>query len=102
MAVANRVSSCWLCCVILTGLLVGVADCAIGFGSMIAFLRRPALGALQAPAAGVLASSAFRGGIATSWAATFALLYRGVPAIRAAVAGADRFILTSVIAGCYI
>ena len=91
----------WIRCVAVTGILVGVADYAIGLGIFVAALGRPALGVLQAPAAGVLGVAAFRGGlptaalgtalhfaIAATWAAAFAAAYRTSPRLRRASAGA--------------
>ena len=50
----SRSFSAWARCVLLTGVLVGVADYAIGFGIFAALFGRPLLGVFQAPAAGLL------------------------------------------------
>ena len=91
----SRPSATWTRSVLLTGLLVGVADYAIGFGIFVALLGRPLLGVFQAPAAGLLGLAAFRGGfrtaalgtalhfvIAIAWTVLFTLLYRRSPSLR--------------------
>jgi hypothetical protein len=110
-----RDSAPWARCVLLTGLLVGVADYAIGFGIFVAWLGRPLLGVFQAPAAGVLGLAAFRGGISTAalgtllhfviavaWALMFALLYRRSPAVRRAVARTPGLAVASAAAGALV
>ena len=108
-------SQSWMRCVALTGLLVGVADYGIGVGVFVGWLGRPALGVLQAPAAGVLGPAAFRGrlptaalgtvlhfAIALGWAGTFALLYAHAPALRKQVSTRLGFAIVSAVAGSLI
>jgi hypothetical protein len=85
----------WIRCVLWTGLLVGVADYAIGFGVFAAALGTPPLGILQHPASGVLGPAAYRGGIRTAalgialhfaialiWSVIYTVSYRALPALR--------------------
>ena len=108
-------SAAWGRCVLLTGLLVGLADYAIGFGIFVAALGRPLLGVFQAPAAGVLGPAAFRGGLATAalgtvlhfvialaWAAVYAGAYRHGAGLRRASARVSGLALTSAAAGAVV
>ena len=108
-------ASTWLRAVLLTSLLVGLADYVIGFGIFVVGLGRPVLGVLQHPAAGLLGPAAYRGGLATAllgtalhftiaigWAAVFALLYRVSPALRRAIATPVGLGLAAILAGAII
>ena len=105
----------WGRAILWTGLLVGLMDYAIGFGIFVAAFGRPWLGALQAPAAGVLGPAAFRGGaptaalgialhflIALGWTALVALLYRQWPGLRRAAATGLGLALVGAVAGAGI
>jgi hypothetical protein len=108
-------STSWFRAILLTGLLVGLADYLIGFGVFVLWLGRPVLGVFQHPAAGLLGPAAYRGGLDTAalgtalhfaiafgWAAAFALLYRVSPALRRAAAAPFGLGLTATIAGIII
>src|SRR5688500_7174969 len=108
-------ASTWARCVLLTGVLVGVADYAIGFGIFVALFGRPLLGVFQAPAAGVLGLAAFRGGLRTAalgtllhfviavvWALVFAFVYRRWPTLRRTVARASGLVFASAAAGAIV
>ena len=114
-SVPGRPASNWLAAVLWTGLLVGVVDYAIGFGIFVAAVGRPWLGALQAPAAGVLGPVAFRGGaptavlgialhflIALGWTALYALLFHRCAGLRRVVARPLGLLAVSVVVGALV
>jgi hypothetical protein len=83
--------------ILVVGLLVGVADYAIGFGLFVATLGAPILRVLQHPASGLLGADAYRGGLTTAalgiflhfaiaivWAGLFATVYRASRVLREA------------------
>ena len=105
----------WTRCVALTGILVGVADYAIGLGIFVAALGRPALGVLQAPAAGLLGQAAFRGGlqtaalgtalhfaIAIAWGAAFGVAYANSPRLRRATSERAGLLLVGAMVGSVV
>ena len=82
-------------CVFWTGLLVGAADYAIGFGIFAAALGTSPLAILQHPASGVLGPAAYRGGtltaalgialhfaIALIWSVIYIAAYGALTALR--------------------
>jgi hypothetical protein len=102
----------WILCVLWTGLLVGVADYAIGFGIFAAALGSPPLRILQHPASGVLGPVAYRGGIRTAalgialhfaialiWSVIYTVAYRALPALLRFTRTTAGLFAASVMAG---
>lgn len=111
----SRPSTTWARSVLLTGLLVGIADYAIGFGIFVALFGRPLLGVFQAPAAGALGLAAFRGGfrtavlgtvlhfgIAIAWTGLFTLLYRRWSGLRRSLERPTGVAVASAGAGVFV
>lgn len=105
----------WLRCVLLVGLLVGIADYAIGFGVFVFTLGAPVMRVLQHPASGLLGRAAYQGGagtailgtslhfvIAVGWAAIFAGVYRASPALRASTAHTRGAISVGAVTGVVV
>jgi hypothetical protein len=105
----------WIRCVLVVGLLVGIADYGVGFGVFVAGLGRPVLTVFQHPAAGLLGPDAYRGGIRTAclgtalhfcfaigWAAIFVWAYRTSAKLSSAVATTGGLLLISVLAGVFV
>lgn len=114
-SVAVPTRTAFVRCVLLVGLLVGIADYGVGFGVFVAGLGRPVLAILQHPAAGLLGPDAYRGGIRTAglgtalhfcfaigWAAIFVWCYRTSGRLRSAVATTGGLLLISVLAGIFV
>jgi hypothetical protein len=102
----------WIRCVLWTGLLVGAADYAIGFGVFAAALGTPPLGILQHPAGGVLGPAAYRGGLLTAalgvalhfaialiWSVIYAAAYRALPALRHVTRTTAGLLVAAAVAG---
>ena len=102
----------WILCVVWTGLLVGAADYAIGFGIFAAALGTPPLGILQHPASGILGPAAYRGGIRTAalgialhfaialiWSVIYTAAYGALPALRRFTRTTAGLLAASVMAG---
>src|SRR5215207_2605531 len=112
---ADSALSRWVRCVLWTGLLVGAADYAIGFGVFAAALGTPPLGILQHPASGVLGPAAYRGGISTAalgvalhlaialiWSLTYAAAYRALPALRRLTRTTAGLLAAAAVAGVIV
>ena len=102
----------WIRCVLWTGLLVGAADYAIGFGVFTLALGTAPIRILQHPASGVLGPAAYQGGIPTValgialhfaialvWSVIYTAAYGALPALRRFTRTTAGLLAASVVAG---
>src|SRR5215510_2780070 len=105
----------WIKCAVITALLVGACDYAIGFGVFVTILGAPPLRVLQHPASAVLGPAAYQGGartaalcvlfhflIALIWSVAYIVLYRLSPALRRFTSSTAGLLVVAVVAGIFI
>lgn len=112
---APRLTRSWPRCIVLTTLLLGLADFIQSYLLFSLARHRPAIGVLQGPATGLLGRAAMQGGsrtailgtvlhfaIAFAWTAAFALAYRTQPALRQRTRTLAGLLVCSLVVGVVV
>ena len=105
----------WTRCVLVTTLLVGLADFAQSYLLFTAFRHRALIGVFQGPATGLFGRAAMQGGLRTAaigiavhffiafvWTVVAVIVYRRSPLLRRVAASPRGLLALAALAGCVV